>query len=116
MSRFSSSCAVLFGATALIASAGTAHATCPIETATYQGGAFGAYAVTTTGCFTDIDEDGGTGFTTAMASSTGLSSSADLGLGVLTVEFGGRLRVVIDMGHLQLYGTASRRSNDHGDP
>jgi hypothetical protein len=86
MSRFSSSCAVLIGATALVASAGAARATCPIETAAYPGGAYGALAVTTTACFTDIDENGGAGFASAMASSAGLSSSADLSSGVLTAN------------------------------
>lgn len=86
MSRFSSACGVFFGAAALLASAGAAHANCPIETAGYQGGAYGAYAVTTTACFTDIDENGGTGFTTAAASSVGLSSSANLSSGVLTAD------------------------------
>jgi hypothetical protein len=86
MSRFSSACGVFFGAVALLAIAGAAHATCPIENAGYQGGAYGAYAVTTTACFTDIDENGGTGFTTAAASSVGVSSSANLSSGVLTAD------------------------------
>jgi hypothetical protein len=86
VSQFSSSCVVLFGAAALLASAGAARATCPIDNAGYQGGAYGAYAVTTTGCFTDIVEDGGTGFTTATAAGVGLSSSADLATGVLTAD------------------------------
>ena len=86
MGRFSPSRIVLLAAAGLLLSAGAARATCPIETAGYQGGAFGAYAVTTTACFTDIDENGGTGFTTATASSAGLSSSADLSSGILTAD------------------------------
>ncbi len=86
MSRFSPLRIVLFAAAGLLSSAGAARATCPIETAGYQGGAYGAYAVTTTACFTDIDENGGTGFTTAAASSVGLSSSATLASGVLTAD------------------------------
>jgi hypothetical protein len=86
MSRFSPSRIVLLVAAGLLSSAGAARATCPIETAGYQGGAYGAYAVTTTACFTDIDENGGTGFTTAAASSVGLSSSANLASGVLTAD------------------------------
>jgi hypothetical protein len=86
MSRFSRSRIVLLAAAGLLSSAGAARATCPIETAGYQGGAYGAYAVTTTACFTDIDENGGTGFTTAAASSVGLSSSANLSSGVLIAD------------------------------
>jgi hypothetical protein len=86
MSRFSPSRVVLLAAAGLLSSAGAARATCPIENAAYQGGAYGAYAVTTTACFTDIDENGGTGFTTAAASSVGLSSSATLASGVLTAD------------------------------
>lgn len=86
MSRFSPSRIVLLAAAGLLSSAGAARATCPIENAGYQGGAYGAYAVTTTACFTDIDENGGTGFTTATASSVGLSSSANLASGVLTAN------------------------------
>jgi hypothetical protein len=86
MSGFSPSRVVLLTAAGLLSSAGAARATCPIETAGYQGGAYGAFAVTTTACFSNIDENGGTGFTTAAASSAGLSSSANLASGVLTAD------------------------------
>ena len=69
MSRYSSVCGALFGATAFIASAGGAHATGVVPTASSQAGAYGASAVTADGCDL-LQEDGGTGFTSAMASSS----------------------------------------------
>lgn len=92
MSRFSSACGVFFGAAALLVSAGAAHALCSIPEATYQGGAYGAYAVTGGPCSIPFDQNGGTGSTTAAASSSfagpsgslSLSSTADLATGVLT--------------------------------
>jgi hypothetical protein len=88
MSRFSSACGVLLAVGGLLTSAGAAHATCAIPDASYQGGAYGAYAVTAGGCFMAVDQNGGTGFTTAAASSSfdslSLSATADLATGVLT--------------------------------
>jgi hypothetical protein len=72
-----------------------AHASCAVPTAEYQGGAYGAYAVTAGGCFVGVYQYGGTGVTTAAASSSfiggdgtsySLSSSADLGTGALTLN------------------------------
>jgi hypothetical protein len=84
-----------FRGAALLGWAGTAHALCAVPTADYQGGAYGAYAVTAGGCFLAVNQNGGTGSTTAAASSSfiggdgtsySLSSSADLGTGVLTLN------------------------------
>ena len=94
MPRFSSSCVALLGAVGLLASAGVAQATCVVPNASYQGGAYGAYAVTEESC-SPLGDNGGAGSTTASVSSSfigsdessfSLSSSADLASGVLTAE------------------------------
>jgi hypothetical protein len=60
MGRFSRFHIVVFAVAGVVASTGSAHATCAIPNAGYQGGAYGAYAVTTGGCFSDdLDANGG---------------------------------------------------------
>jgi hypothetical protein len=95
MSQFTPSWKVLFATACLLSSAEAAHALCPIPEATYQGGAFGAYAVTTGPCAADLNTGGGTGSTMASTSSVipgsvgvsfSLSSTADLATGVLTAD------------------------------
>jgi hypothetical protein len=95
MGRFSRFHIVVFAVAGVVASTGSAHATCAIPNAGYQGGAYGAYAVTTGGCFSDdLDANGGAESTNASASSSimgsggpfSLSSTADLTTGVLTAD------------------------------
>jgi hypothetical protein len=64
----------------------SAHALCAVPTAGFGGGLFGASAVTAVACagMPGNDTGGGSGFTTAMASSSSLTASADLTTGVLT--------------------------------
>ena len=124
MSRFSSACGVFFGAAALLVSAGAAHALCSIPEATYQGGAYGAYAMTGGPCSIPFDQNGGTGSTTAAASSSfagpsgslSLSSTADLATGVLTAYSQGDSASSSIWDTFTYSGTASRRGDDHGDP
>jgi len=98
MGRFSTQFAIALADVGLLISTGAAHATCSIPVAGYQGGAYGAEADTAGGCSVGVDTDGGTGATTAAASSTttntftgvsySLASSADLASGVLTAYSG----------------------------
>jgi hypothetical protein len=77
---------------AICASADAARAICLVPNASYQGGAYGAYAVTAYSC-SILQQDGGTGFTTASAQGSvvfgadtlSLSSTADLATGALTI-------------------------------
>jgi hypothetical protein len=92
MSLLLRSGAAAFAATAIFALADAARATCIVPTASYQGGAYGAYAVTEYDCSV-LQQDGGSGFTTASAQgsvvfgvdSLSLSSTADLATGALTI-------------------------------
>jgi PEP-CTERM motif len=94
MGRFSALFATSLASVGLLISTGAAHAICAIPVAGYLGGAYGADAVTAGGCFVGVDMQGGTGATTAAASSTttdtftglsySLASSANLATGVLT--------------------------------
>jgi PEP-CTERM motif len=89
--------AAFAAATAIFVSTDAARALCIVPTASYQGGAYGAYAVTEAGeCASVLDQNGGTGSTTAAASSSYtpepggdsflLSSTANLTSGVLTAD------------------------------
>ncbi len=81
----------LLASVGVLMSAGPAHAICAYSEASYQGGAYGAYAVTS-GCSIRLDQGGGALSTTASASTTistpyvDASSSADLTLGALTAH------------------------------
>ncbi len=97
MARPSTQFAIALATAGFLISAGAAHAICAIPVAGYQPGAYGAEAVTAGGCFVGVDTEGGTGATTAAASSTttgvsgasySLASSADLATGVLTAYTG----------------------------
>jgi hypothetical protein len=96
MGRFSTQFAVALANVGLLISTGAAHAICAIPVAGYQGGAYGAEAVTAGGCFVAVDTEGGAGATTAAASSAttafgivySLASSADLASGELTAFSG----------------------------
>jgi len=96
MARLSARFAFALACAGFLISTGAAHATCAIPVAGYQGGAYGAEADTAGGCFVAVDTDGGTGATTAAASSTttafgvsySLASSADLATGELTALSG----------------------------
>jgi hypothetical protein len=96
MTRPSAQFAIALATASFLISAGAAHAICAIPVAGYQGGAYGAEADTAGGCFVAIDTEGGTGATTAAASSTttafgvsySLASSADLASGELTAFSG----------------------------
>ena len=78
----------LLASVGVLMSAGPAHALCAYSEVFYQGGAYGAYAVTS-GCSVGLDQGGGALSTTASASTTistpyvDASSSADLTLGAL---------------------------------
>ena len=94
MGRFSALFATSLASVGVLISTGAAHAICAIPEAGYLGGSYGADAVTAGGCFVGVDMQGGTGATTAAASSTttdtftglsySLASSANLATGVLT--------------------------------
>jgi hypothetical protein len=98
MARFARSYVALSAVWAFLVSVEAAHALCQVPIADYQdggGGTFGAYAVTEgTGCSNVGSQGGGTGSTTAAASSSYftlsgagpflLSSTADLASGALT--------------------------------
>jgi hypothetical protein len=72
-----------------VATGGTAWAICAVPGASYRGGAFGADAVTATGCFVPT-EAGGAGIATATVPlNAGLSASADLTTHVLTAYSSG---------------------------
>ena len=58
MSLLLRSGAAAFAAMAIFASADAARATCIVPTASYQGGAYGAYAVTEYDCSV-LQQDGG---------------------------------------------------------
>ena len=58
MSLLLRSGAAAFAATAIFALADAARATCIVPTASYQGGAYGAYAVTEYDCSV-LQQDGG---------------------------------------------------------
>ena len=82
---------VVLLAGACLMAGGPARATCAYYDASYQGGAFGAYAVTQGYCYAGLDQEGGALSTTASALSvlstpyTDASSSATLSSGGLTV-------------------------------
>jgi len=81
-----------FAVTAIFVSAVAARASCVVPNASYQGGAYGADAVTEDAC-SILQQDGGTGSTTASAQGSvvfgadtlSLSSTADLATGALTI-------------------------------
>jgi hypothetical protein len=98
MGRFSTQFAIALANVGLLLSTGAAHALCDIPVAGYQGGAYGADAVTGMKCSVLLGMDGGVGLTTAEVSSTAtnastgvsysLASSADLASGVLAAYSG----------------------------
>jgi PEP-CTERM motif len=93
MSPLLRSGAAAFAAAAIFALADAARASCVDPNASYQGGAYGAYAVTEYNC-SILQQDGGNGFTTASAQGSvvfgadtlSLSSTADLATGALTID------------------------------
>jgi len=80
----------LLASAAIVLSGGAARAICAYPDASYQGGAYGAYAATTGYCYAGLDQVGGVMATVASASSivstpyTDASSSATLSSGALT--------------------------------
>jgi PEP-CTERM motif len=80
---------------ALLGPVPSALAICPVPTASFTGGSFGTDAVTGMACLLNLQQNGGTGITSAgtsfsdPASGTSLSASADLATGVLTAYAAG---------------------------
>ena len=121
MSLLLRSGAAAFAATAIFALADAARATCIVPTASYQGGAYGAYAVTEYDCSV-LQQDGGSEIHDGFRARLRCFRRR---LAVVVIDgrsrdrrshhlFGSRHCIGVDMGFLHLYRLAGGRGDDHG--